>query len=152
MYLLLCFNFIYMIYKIEKNIDITYISYTMNFCRDCSNMLYTSINEDDANKLEYRCRHCGFVDNNITSSGHCVLNTQLNKREQKINYFINKYTKFDPCLPRINTMKCPNEDCNTNKDTVKNPEIIYMRYDDNNLKYAYICTECDFVWKTDSRK
>ena len=28
-------------------------------------------------------------------------------------------------------------------------EVIYMRYDDTNFKYLYICTTCDTVWKTD---
>ena len=31
---------------------------------------------------------------------------------------------------------------------VKEREIIYIRYDDKNMKYVYLCPECDHVWKT----
>jgi len=137
-----------------KNRNISYISNTMKFCRDCSNMLYIGINAEDGNKLTYYCRHCGSIDELTTSEGHCVLNTQLKSGEQKFYHIINSYTKMDPTLPRIYNMKCPNESCITNSDSEKkkNTEIIYMRYDDNNLKYVYICSDCDLTWKTDDRK
>jgi DNA-directed RNA polymerase subunit M/transcription elongation factor TFIIS len=28
-------------------------------------------------------------------------------------------------------------------------EVIYMRYDDVNMKYVYICARCDTVWRPD---
>ena len=59
---------------------------------------------------------------------------------------INKYTKDDPTLPRINTILCPNPDCPTNKDG-KEREIIYIRYDDVNMKYVYLCYDCETVWE-----
>ena len=61
---------------------------------------------------------------------------------------VNKYTKYDPTLPRKTNMKCPNEKCG---DT-PNPDIIYLRYDDENMKYLYICSGCNFTWKTDDKK
>jgi hypothetical protein len=33
----------------------------------------------------------------------------------------------------------------------KQAEVIYMRYDDQQMKYVYLCVECDTVWKTDER-
>ena len=43
--------------------------------------------------------------------------------------------------------------CKTNTETNKDPaEVIYMRYDDDNMKYLYICVTCDTVWKTDDAK
>ena len=30
--------------------------------------------------------------------------------------------------------------------------VIYLRYDDNNMKYLYICEDCDTTWKTDDNK
>jgi len=117
-------------------------------------MLYISIDADDTNKLAYYCRHCGYIDETITQEGHCVLNTHLKQGEQKFNHIINKYTKMDPTLPRIHTMKCPNEACITNAvegERKEETEIIYMRYDDSNMKYVYICVDCDANWKTDDR-
>lgn len=124
----------------------------MKFCNNCSNMLYISISETDGNSLTYYCRNCKFVDHEIGEDGVCVLNTQLKKGEQRFNHIINRYTKLDPTLPRIYNMRCPNVACKTNVDEVESPEIIYMRYDDENMKYLYICVECDAIWKTDDKK
>ena len=30
-------------------------------------------------------------------------------------------------------------------------EVIYIRYDDINMKYVYLCVHCDTTWKTDNR-
>ena len=120
----------------------------MKFCVKCDNMYYIGVSVDDPNQLTYYCRNCKHKDETLTEEGLCVLNSQLKKGEQKFNHIINEYTKLDPTLPRIYNMKCPNVDCKTNKEENKNAEIIYIRYDDDNLKYLYMCTECDTTWKT----
>ena len=82
--------------------------------------------------------------------GGCILNVQTNNEEQHFNRIINKYTKHDPTLPRIYNMKCPNNKCKSNTNTPPtNPEVVYMRYNDADMKYLYICTDCDHTWKTD---
>ena len=57
---------------------------------------------------------------------------------------------MDPTLPRIYNMKCPNGECKTNKKEDNKEqqatEIIYIRYDDDDLKYVYICPTCDTNW------
>lgn len=113
-------------------------------------MYYIGVDVDDNNKLIHYCRNCKYKDETLTSEGACVLNSQLKKGEQKFNHIINKYTKLDPTLPRIYNVKCPNGDCKTNKDNVT-AEVIYVRYDDDNLKYLYICSECDTTWKTNDK-
>ena len=130
----------------------------MHFCSCCQNMYYISLSEKEANKLVYYCRNCGNIDTMVQTEGHCVLDTQYKKGEQKFYHMINKYTKMDPTLPRIYNMKCPNATCPTNTisdsdNSNKNKtEIVYMRYDDNNLKYIYLCVTCDTVWKTNDNK
>jgi len=119
----------------------------MKFCIKCDNMYYIGVNVDDPNKLTYYCRNCRHKDETITEEGVCVLNTQFKKGEQKFNHVINQYTKLDPTLPRIYNLKCPNPECKNTKED-KTTEVIYVRYDDSNLKYLYICTECDTTWKT----
>jgi hypothetical protein len=117
-------------------------------------MYYIGISIEDSNKLNYYCRNCKHRDETIAEEGICVLTTQLRVGEQKFNHIVNQYTKLDPTLPRIYNVKCPNMDCKTNHSEEKeshssNPnEVIYIRYDDNNLKYLYICVECDTTWKT----
>lgn len=121
----------------------------MHFCSNCQNMYYIRINEDDPNKLEYYCRNCGNEDKLLASENVCVSKIQIKKSEQSFNHIINKYTKHDPTLPRINTVLCPNLECETNTKS-KEREIIYIRYDDINMKYIYLCSNCDTVWKTNT--
>ena len=122
----------------------------MHFCSNCKNMYYIRINSDNTNQLVYYCRNCGNEDKLLAVNNVCVSKTQIKKSEQSFNHIINKYTKLDPTLPRVNNILCPNHDCSTNtKGTEK--EIIYIRYDDINMKYVYLCSECDTVWKTNDQ-
>ena len=122
----------------------------MHFCSQCQNMYYISISEDDPNKLVYYCRNCGNTDSTLSIENVTVSKVQLKKSEQEFSHIINKYTKLDPTLPRINKILCPNVDCPTNKDGTAR-EIIYIRYDDQNMKYVYLCSTCDIVWKTEDQ-
>ena len=123
----------------------------MHFCTKCSNMYYIRINSDDPNKLVYYCRQCGNEDKLLAVENVCVSKTQIKKDEQSFVHIVNKYTKLDPTLPRVNNILCPNQDCITNKND-KEREIIYIRYDDTNMKYIYLCSDCDTVWKTEDQK
>lgn len=123
----------------------------MNFCVTCNNMYYIRINENDPNKLVYYCRNCGNEDKLLASNNVCVSKTQIKQGEQSFNHIINKYTKLDPTLPRVNNIMCPNVECKTNTSKDKEREIIYLRYDDVNMKYVYLCCECDTVWTTNDK-
>ena len=136
----------------------------MKFCSVCDNMYYIGIDETGGNQLTYYCRSCGHKDETLAGENVCVLKTQIKKGAQKFNHIINEYTKLDPTLPRIYNMKCPNAACKTNQmassavggggassnpDATSGTEVIYVRYDDDNMKYLYMCVTCDTVWKTD---
>ena len=123
----------------------------MHFCSKCQNMYYISIDPNDSNKLVYYCRNCGNQDDTISVSNVTVSKVQLKKSEQEFSHIINKYTKLDPTLPRISTILCPNAACETNTKELAR-EIIYIRYDDVNMKYVYLCCTCDTVWKTEYNK
>ena len=151
----------------------------MHFCSICQNMYYIRIDSEDTNKLIYYCRNCGKEDNflnvynNCTGSEAsnvnelessfneesktnlekcvCVSRIQIKKDKKNYNNMINKYTKLDPTLPRTNKIQCPNTSCKTNTEG-KEKEIIYERYDDINIKYIYLCSTCETVWKTDEDK
>jgi len=113
-------------------------------------MYYIRINSDNPNKLVYYCRNCGNEDQTLTINNVTVSKTVIKKTEQSFSHIINKYTKLDPTLPRINTILCPNVECPTNKKD-KEREVIYIRYDDINMKYVYLCCECDTVWQTNDQ-
>jgi DNA-directed RNA polymerase subunit M/transcription elongation factor TFIIS len=213
----------------------------MQFCSECHNMYYLKISDEDGNigdTLIYYCRNCGHEDTTLSTSNICVSDMQLLSSEKKYTHIVNEYTKFDPTLPRINTIKCPNQECSSNgfaggvgksataeekaskaatkaaekaskaaekaskaaekaaskagpskKGQTKktglsqvleeqaqaemeatiaaedaeqaqaqnetsgenNREVIYIRYDDTNMKYVYLCVHCDTTWRTDNR-
>lgn len=119
----------------------------MHFCNVCQNMYYIRVDNESGDNLIYYCRKCGNEDSNITDKNTCVSKTNLRQGEQTFSHIINEYTKYDPTLPRFNSILCPNADCSTNtKDTPR--EIIYIRYDEINLKYVYLCSTCDTTWTT----
>jgi DNA-directed RNA polymerase subunit M/transcription elongation factor TFIIS len=136
-------------------------------------MYYIKINGEDTNTLVYYCRFCGHEDDEPTESGVVVLRTEYKKTEQQFSHMVNRYIKHDPTLPRIANVKCPNESCTSNATTSNattsnhgtankqsekasgdkaESSVIYLRYDDDNMKYLYICEECDTTWKTDDNK
>lgn len=138
----------------------------IKFCPLCDNKYYHKLINNESNlhdrkedtpleTLVYYCRVCGHQDENIT--GACVLNIQYasstgDGSNANYEYVINRYTKYDPTLPHIQ-IPCPNEECKSNrrKDgaiTDNNTDAVYIRYDHVNMLHLYMCTDCEFVWKT----
>ena len=118
----------------------------MHFCDKCQNMYYIRLDIEDSNKLIYYCRHCGNEEDNILNTNSVVYSSS-NKSNLNTSNIINEFTKLDPTLPRVSNILCPNEDCSTNKEKNKETEILYIRYDDINMKYIYLCADCDSVWE-----
>jgi len=115
----------------------------MEFCDVCENMLYLTIrNEtDDDHTLWRKCNKCG---NEIELDGISVVSTMSFISKEQYSNVINKFTKFDPTLPRI-SIPCPNKECKYH--TADSTDIIYVRYDNEALKYVYLCPLCDTIWK-----
>ena len=121
----------------------------MQFCSKCDNMYYLSLSKENENNLIYYCRNCGNTDDSTTIENTCVSKTHINYSGKNYNNIINEYTKLDPTLPRINNIKCPNNQCKSNLDKENTPqEVLYIRYDDINMKYIYICAVCSSQWNT----
>ena len=129
----------------------------MKFCSKCENMYYTKIDPNPPNKIMHYCRNCGTEDLNIGINSYRIRNVSTNITDYK--HIINKYTKYDPTLPRVNNVVCPNHECLSNTKTGKNKKteknekdmknhIILIRYDATNLKYIYLCSICDNAWNT----
>lgn len=182
----------------------------MHFCSKCDNMYYIRLgageqDPSDTTSLYHYCRNCGHEDK--IKEKICVSKLQLKHNTQSYSNIINRYTKLDPTLPRINNIKCPNNECRSNpplagavfmrpgiargtasartgsasgssaRDLAEeeyegdeaiggndNPapiepvafanggsvprEVIYLRYDEINMRYVYLCAVCDTLWNT----
>ena len=118
----------------------------MQFCEICDNMYYIQINSKIDNELTYYCKKCGNENNNISEDNMCVLTTNFKKKDTKYKHIINKYTKYDPSLPHI-LLHCPSDTCSSNKEgTNKQSDVIYIRYNNEQMKHVYMCTLCDYSW------
>lgn len=188
----------------------------MHFCSKCDNMYYIRLgageqDPSDITSLYHYCRNCGHEDK--IKETICVSKLQLKHHTQSYSNIINKYTKLDPTLPRINNIKCPNAECRSNPRTAESGgatfmrpgiaagaagvkrkemssgvvgardlneedydegdesgadidrapvvdsiafanseplprEVIYLRYDEVNMRYVYLCAICDTLWNT----
>ena len=135
----------------------------MHFCIQCGNMYYIQIQED-TEELIYNCRKCGHKNEELVNQldNLCVSKTDMKKDTSTVDNIINQYTKLDPTLPRIKNIDCPNKACDSNvqddgaveskegdkqKKAKKEKEIVYIRYDDTNMKFIYLCCVCDHSWK-----
>lgn len=115
----------------------------MEFC-SCENMYYISNNKE--NDLVYHCKFCDNTKIIKKENGSiCVIND--NKIDDVIKYaqYNTKYIKNDVTLPRVNNIPCTNINCT--KSEKQENEVIYVKYDFNNMKYLYFCTYCDTCWK-----
>ena len=110
-------------------------------------MYYIIVDENDTNQLCLYCRQCGHRD--TVQENILVIHTHKTSTNIKRTFYINKYTKLDPTLPRIYSLPCPNETCTTHaKENAAARDVLYIRYDEDGLKYVYLCCVCDTVWNT----
>lgn len=116
----------------------------MKFCKQCDNMLYFKMKEEE-NKLYYYCRKCG--DEEVIEKTELIKDVTYEKKQNKI-VNVNKNIKYDPTIPHIKNMNCPNESCLSNKsDGDVKKDIIYYRYNEDDIKYIYMCVNCDTMWE-----
>lgn len=98
------------------------------------------------NMLLRVCDTCGYKVEDKT--GGLILETHVQKRSSEgYKLYLNPFTKFDPTLPHIKTIKCPNASCKSNTGGVEK-DVIYIKFDAEGMRYLYICTVCDEQWRS----
>lgn len=119
----------------------------MEFCKLCENMLYVKIDvQDDKQQLQNYCKNCNYVKDLPNDVSIPIVENNYEKEDKNYELFINPYIKHDPTLPRVNNIKCTNKDCESKNKNVEN-EVIYIKYDNEEMKYLYYCVHCDNFWK-----
>ena len=115
----------------------------MDFCDFCNNMYY--IKETDTKELIYYCKNCG-CEKEIKESqtSKKIISNDYDSINSKYIQYVNKNIMYDNTIPHVNNVMCTNEQC-TKKDDQDN-DIMYIKYDINNINYLYFCTYCNHFW------
>lgn len=126
----------------------------MFFCENDDNMLYIKIADD--NSLVYHCKLCGeeYKISDLEQdekSRNCVYKQNYQTKNYSYKTFINKNMFKDPTLPRIKDIKCPYEECEANTQG-KDKEVIYIKYNTQDMGFLYCCTLCEKKWTSSSVK
>ena len=124
------------------------------FCPDCGFILFLKKNLDkddniidtryEQNSLLNYCKNCNYQ----TEFNHVntlVFNKKYGDTYQVENKIQNDYLIHDPTLPRISNIDCINSSCISNSGEVEK-EIIFIKFDEDNMKYLYLCKHCKASW------
>jgi DNA-directed RNA polymerase subunit M/transcription elongation factor TFIIS len=116
----------------------------MKFC-SCGFYFYLSgVNENVCRRI---CRNCGNTEDE--KSGILVSETIVKERTSEAYKLVNEFTRQDPTLPHLKSMKCPQSECDSNVGKA-DKDVIYIKYDPANLKFLYICNVCGEQWRSRS--
>tara|TARA_Y100000741_G_C18243461_1_gene554552 strand:- start:1192 stop:1575 length:384 start_codon:yes stop_codon:yes gene_type:complete len=126
----------------------------MEFCSNCDNKMSIKWkNQTDPETstttkcLIYYCINCGNISNYNKDT---IINSKLYHQNYEIDKsyitFNNELLCSDPTLQKTNNpdIKCPT--CTNISD--QEQDIIFYIYDNDNMKYLYICCHCKSSWKT----
>ncbi len=117
----------------------------MDYCPKCENFLFADSKESQLMRV---CRTCPYK--KADENGGLVMETIVQERSSEgYKILLNEFTRQDPTLPHVSTLPCPNKECatNTGKQT---RDVIIIKYDNQNLKFIYICNVCATQWRTRS--
>lgn len=118
---------------------------SIRFCTVCNNYLYLMVDETSGD-LQRMCRNCGYKD--VSEQGGLVSEVRIEQLSAEGYNLINEFTLKDPRLPHLRgSMKCVNDICPTNVSG-KESDVVYIKYDNENLRYIYICTVCETNWRS----
>ena len=130
------------------------INKEMRFCPTCSYFLYLSPNPTDSSALILQCRHCGYNESMLPGSSNDALILETTFKSSGLSaglgasgVTVNSYTLSDPTLPHTKSLRCANDSCGSNADADKR-DIIYIKTDSSGLKFQYICTVCQYQWRS----
>ena len=111
-----------------------------NFCTTCKMNLKGVVSDD---KLYRVCDTCGYQKED---TGGLITETYIKDKEtDSYKILLNEFTRQDPTLPYLKDLDCPNNQCGSNKG-IDSKKVIFLKYDTDNLKFVYICDNCEKTW------
>lgn len=121
----------------------------VHFCKQCYNMTFIHEKiEGETKKIIHHCKVCGESED-FSSNNNCIYSLSFEKFDVSEIINENKYIIHDKTLPTITdniNIKCCNDECSTNTNLEKG-SFKFIKYDDNDMKYVYICETCGQKWR-----
>ena len=120
----------------------------MEFCPQCNNHIFLNF-EKKNNKYDviHNCKNCGTSINKTAglNENSCMYNNphNINKLQYYVKYKEN--LKYDPTIPHIDVIPCPNNNCPSNSPEIRN-DVLYINLDVTKLYMLYICNHCSTHW------
>jgi len=115
----------------------------MKWCPTCNNYLYHDV---EGGNLRRKCLKCAYSEED--TEGGLVVETRVKGSvAEGYKILLNEFTHLDPTLPHVKNIKCPKQDCPSNTEG-KERDVIYLKYDKENLKFLYICNVCHINWRS----
>ena len=117
----------------------------INFCNNCDNIMFVYSDESQT-QLYLGCKVCGEKTEYTGEKSIYKNNFKLDNSETINN---NKYLTYDNTLPVLKSnknIKCPNETCTSITENLSS-NITYVKFNEKDMKYLYICRYCGQKWK-----
>lgn len=120
----------------------------MEFCPNCNNYIFLTFEKkDEKYEVYHNCKSCGTVINKTSSlsENSCMYNNPHNI--DRLQYYVKhkENLKYDPTIPHIDVIPCPNKDCPSASPDTRN-DVLYINLDEERLYMLYICNHCSSHW------
>jgi len=112
------------------------------FCTKCSNM--RNIVKTEEGDIGFHCKSCNSTEP-IQNKAFCVYSVSTKKLDKSEYLNSCSHLTHDVTLPKISqneNIQCPNPECDVDETS-----ITYIKYDDKDMKYLYVCDSCGQKWK-----
>ena len=116
----------------------------MEFCEFCENMMYIKTNSEDVFDVFYMCKNCDHTKPLSKTSTTKVVQTFYASDEKNV-LGLTQNIEFDPTIPHDHNIVCPNKECVKEKNAPN--DVMYMKTDEINMKFAYYCVHCKQFWE-----
>lgn len=131
----------------------------LRFCPKCEYYLFLNATDKtpftSTGGAKLMCRNCGFTEAfaPTTSEEGLILETNFRSGASASGaasgITLNEYTRSDPTLPHVKTIKCVNTTCPSQAD-MSLRDVIYIKTDPHQMKFQYICNAdgCGATWNS----
>lgn len=110
-------------------------------------MLYIKVDADHT--MTFFCKNCAYEKTVDDTESVCVAESHVTiEDDSRFSMFTTPLIKYDPTLPHVTNILCPNTSCSKREN---HPDVIYIKCDPINMKYLYFCCNCETFWKNNSK-